>query len=194
MWLKDAGCLGYGHWQDVLDAVSAFNTNPAGFGCQDYDADFSDWHLPNRKELLSLIDRSKGLVSGNAVFPSGHPFVDVDNHMYWCSTTDLTFSLANSAWGVYTGSGEILGYSKNVYNHYAWAVRGAPKCEGDLDGDGDVDGTDLAILAEDMNRTDCCDVEAPLCEADLIKDCQVDDTDLNLFSIDFGRGDCPENE
>jgi len=28
-------------------------------------------------------------------------------------------------------------------------------CEGDFDGDGDVDGSDLAIFAADFGRTDC---------------------------------------
>ncbi|CAD7773487.1 hypothetical protein DMNBHIDG_00770 [Candidatus Methanoperedenaceae archaeon GB37] len=28
-------------------------------------------------------------------------------------------------------------------------------CEGDFDHDGDVDGSDLAIFAEDFGRTDC---------------------------------------
>ena len=28
-------------------------------------------------------------------------------------------------------------------------------CEGDFDGDGDVDGSDLAVFATDFGRTDC---------------------------------------
>ena len=28
-------------------------------------------------------------------------------------------------------------------------------CEGDFDGDGDVDGSDLAVFAADFGRTDC---------------------------------------
>jgi len=34
-------------------------------------------------------------------------------------------------------------------------VNNVPNCEGDFDGDGDVDGSDLAIFAEDFGRTDC---------------------------------------
>jgi hypothetical protein len=30
-----------------------------------------------------------------------------------------------------------------------------PPCEGDFDGDKDVDGTDLAVFAKDFGRTDC---------------------------------------
>ena len=30
-----------------------------------------------------------------------------------------------------------------------------PPCEGDFDGDGDVDGSDLTVFAEDFGRTDC---------------------------------------
>ena len=28
-------------------------------------------------------------------------------------------------------------------------------CEGDFDGDGDVDGSDLAVFAADFGKTDC---------------------------------------
>ena len=47
------------------------------------------------------------------------------------------------------------------YRNYAgfiWVLVGAPVlnlCEGDFDGDGDVDGSDLAIFAADFGRTDC---------------------------------------
>jgi len=62
-------------------------------------------------------------------------------------------------------------------------------CEGDFDGDGDLDGSDLAILATDFGRTDCD--TGPKCEGDFDKDRDVDGTDLATFAADFGRTDCP---
>ena len=40
-------------------------------------------------------------------------------------------------------------------------------CEGDFDGDGDVDGSDLAVFAADFGRTDCPSVEAVQIENEL---------------------------
>ncbi len=60
-------------------------------------------------------------------------------------------------------------------------------CQGDLDGDGDVDGSDLAVFAADFGRTDCVDD----CEGDFDSDGDVDGSDLAVFAADFGRTDCP---
>jgi hypothetical protein len=43
----------------------------------------------------------------------------------------------------------------NRSRYYIPAPSGPDKCEGDLDGNGVVDGSDLAIFAADFGRTDC---------------------------------------
>ena len=63
-------------------------------------------------------------------------------------------------------------------------------CEGDFDNDGDVDGSDLAVFAEDFGRTDCGTGEP--CEGDIDDDNDVDGSDLAVFAADFGRTDCPD--
>ena len=45
-------------------------------------------------------------------------------------------------------------------------------CEGDFDGDNDVDGSDLAVFVADFGRTDCA--TAPPCEGDFDGDNDVD--------------------
>jgi len=62
-------------------------------------------------------------------------------------------------------------------------------CEGDFDGDDDVDGSDLAIFAADFGRTDCYFTGD--CEGDFDDDGDVDGSDLAIFAADFGRTDCP---
>ena len=64
-----------------------------------------------------------------------------------------------------------------------------PPCEGDFDGDRDVDGSDLAVFAADFGRTDCA--SGPSCEGDFDGDNDVDGSDLAVFAADFGRTDCP---
>ena len=61
-------------------------------------------------------------------------------------------------------------------------------CPGDFDGDGDVDGSDLATFAADFGRTDCD--TGPDCEGDFDGDNDVDGSDLAKFASDFGRTDC----
>ena len=65
----------------------------------------------------------------------------------------------------------------------------AEVCEGDFGGDGDVDGSDLAIFAADFGRTDCG--TGATCEGDFDNDDDVDGSDLAIFAADFGRTDCP---
>jgi hypothetical protein len=63
---------------------------------------------------------------------------------------------------------------------------------GDFNGEGDVDGTDLAVFAADFGRTDC--IPSDPCEGDLDTDGDVDGSDLAVFAQRFGRTDgcgCP---
>ena len=60
-------------------------------------------------------------------------------------------------------------------------------CERDFDGDGDVDGSDLAVFAVDFSRTDYNGD----CEGDFDNDGDVDGSDLAVFATDLGRTDCP---
>ena len=62
-------------------------------------------------------------------------------------------------------------------------------CEGDFNGDGDVDGSDLAVFAANFGRTDCG--VPTMCDGDFDNDGDVDGSDLAVFAADFGRTDCP---
>jgi subtilisin family serine protease len=70
-----------------------------------------------------------------------------------------------------------------------YSIQVVQPCEGDFDGDGDVDGSDLAVFAADFGRTDCAN--PPPCEGDFDDDGDVDGSDLAVFAADFGRTDCP---
>ena len=75
-----------------------------------------------------------------------------------------------------------------AYGNTAEAGPTVEYCEGDFDGDGDVDGSDLAVFSADFGRTDCTDD----CEGDFDNDDDVDGSDLAVFAADFGRTDCPD--
>ena len=58
MWLKDARCFGQLSWNESLDVIDGLNINPENYECIEYTEDYDDWRLPNRHELLSLLDYS----------------------------------------------------------------------------------------------------------------------------------------
>jgi Protein of unknown function (DUF1566) len=56
IWLKDAGCLGSWPWADALAAIEHLNQG-TDFSCVEYRVGtFTAWHLPNVREIHSLID------------------------------------------------------------------------------------------------------------------------------------------
>jgi hypothetical protein len=116
MWLKDANCAaGMKTWQEALDWVASLNTT--SIACTDYSAmTFTDWRLPNIRELFTLVDYS----GQNPVLPFGHPFVNVQLH-YWSSTSIVTFP--TYAWVLNTDFGDDVSPLKSDSNS-VWPVRG----------------------------------------------------------------------
>ena len=129
-WLKDANCIETGHpdfdgqnggavkWQHALDFVQGINdgTYP---NC---GAGHNDWRLPNRRELHSLTDFSQS----NPALPPGHPFINVQNNVYWSSTTLVDSSISTStanAWSIRMWSGELTWVSKTDILEWVWPVR-----------------------------------------------------------------------
>jgi hypothetical protein len=76
---------------------------------------YSDWRLPNRNELLSIIDYSQ---SGAAIDPE---FVNRTWNKYWSSTTSV--GNADNAWYVDFYYGSSRYYNKD-YDFYVRCVRG----------------------------------------------------------------------
>jgi len=110
MWTKNANLGGYKTWQGALDYVASLNVS--------HYLGYSDWRLPNRKELFSLIDHSLY----NPALPVDHPFTIVQTYNYWSSTTyDYNPDLA---WSVHMWYGNMDYGSKSDVSPYAWPVRG----------------------------------------------------------------------
>lgn len=112
MWMKNDS--GYGmEWQDALNY------------CEDLtDAGYSDWRLPNAKELQSIVDYTRMPDATDATTPFT-PGPAIDTHFFnitsftnyngdedwgffWSSTTHKS-SDGNGAWGAYVAFGRALG-------------------------------------------------------------------------------------
>jgi hypothetical protein len=118
IWLKDANCPAEAkNWQGALDWVADLNT--MSIACTDYTVmTFTDWRLPNIKELSSLADYGQAFPA----LPLPNPFVNVQLDFYWSSTTyDAT---PTSAWTVWMTFGFVGNNVKNTAVESVWPVRG----------------------------------------------------------------------
>ncbi|MBF0627759.1 MAG: DUF1566 domain-containing protein [Magnetococcales bacterium] len=118
VWIKHPDCFQAQNWFQAMDSV--INLNSGLIGCTDYiRSSHQDWRLPNRKELLSLIDFSR---SGPAL-PAGHPFsTNRSDDYYWSSTTYRSDTVY--AWVIDLSTGLINRHNKGTLPHAIWPVRG----------------------------------------------------------------------
>ncbi len=103
-------------WLEALDYVKCLNG--AGY------LGHSDWRLPNRKELLSLVDFSRH----HPALPSGHPFADMQiGAEYWTSDTYYECEGYQNAyafeWYMVEGNSGGMNKGEGTFD-YAWPVRG----------------------------------------------------------------------
>jgi hypothetical protein len=113
MWTKDGNLAGVPkNWFDALTYCN--NLDHGGY---------TDWRLPNARELQSLIDYGRL----NPALPPGHPFTNVQPAPYWSST--IFAESPDGAWIAFMDRGFLLpGGSRsdpdplNVFS--VWPVRG----------------------------------------------------------------------
>ena len=124
VWLQNANCTdtvggvnkpsGYLTWANALTWTAALYSSK----CNLSDGSTAgQWRLPNRNELQSLIDYTRG----NPALPVDHPFTGVQSNFYWSSATYAPNT--GLAWHVGLGGGAVFAIGK-TYNYYVWPVRG----------------------------------------------------------------------
>ena len=116
MWAKDANDNGTMTWNVAIDYAE--NLSLGNGGCGSCGASYTDWRLPKRNELNSLIDAS----NYNPPLPSGHPFTNVRFNHYWSSTT--LASSTGLAFDVSMSDGSVTGGGYKTNSKYVWPVRG----------------------------------------------------------------------
>jgi hypothetical protein len=128
MWTVDDSMAGL-NWEEALAWVVQQNSaNYLGY---------SDWKLPNAKELQSLLDysRSPDTSDSAAIDPIfkatgiANEAGEADYPAYWTSTTHLNRTANPGVNGVYISFGRALGYMNEswVDIHGAGAQRSDPK-------------------------------------------------------------------
>lgn len=110
-WTIDANPAGFPlTWREALEHVAELN--------QASHLGFTDWRLPNRRELKSLISHQ----AKKPALPEGHPFRNVFQGWYWTSSTAAINPAF--AWYVHTEGGRMFfGHKEQAF--LLWPVRGA---------------------------------------------------------------------
>jgi hypothetical protein len=106
MWTRNANkANGKADWEQAI--LGAGNCTDGGH---------TNWRLPNRIELESLIDLGKF----NPALPADHPFIGVQPSYYWTSTTPSNNE--DHAWVIHFYIGFVTHDDKGG-SHYVWYVR-----------------------------------------------------------------------
>lgn len=113
MWAKNANLGGTMTWSEAIDYSNNLILGSAGCG-----KSYTDWRLPNRFELESLLD----LGNANPVLPTGHPFTNLVLSSYWSSTSGAYHEFTDRAWYVEMRYGNVGGILKTSVA-YVWPVR-----------------------------------------------------------------------
>ncbi len=111
MWTQDANLpAATKTWQAALDYVTSMNTGAGTYG-------YTDWRLPNRKELESLVNAGQ---ANPATWLNSQGFSNVQSNDYWSSTSYAYYT--SHAWIVCMYDGYVGAYGKSDSN-YVWPVR-----------------------------------------------------------------------
>ncbi|MDL1983637.1 MAG: right-handed parallel beta-helix repeat-containing protein [Deltaproteobacteria bacterium] len=192
------GGYGYGIFIESSDDNILFNNTVSGGykGTGGYGTCPKDYASPGKGYGIAVISDTNRNIFYHNNFESSdtHDGYDSGGNNAW----DAGPGIGGNYWSDYQGTdddGDGIGdtpyeLAGGIGAKDFFPLIGPLSCEGDFDGDQDMDGSDLAIFAADFGRTDC----SGDCEGDFDEDGNVDKSDLAVFAADFGRTDCPFHE
>ncbi|MFW6456630.1 MAG: DUF1566 domain-containing protein [Desulfohalobiaceae bacterium] len=110
-WLKSSDLFQFPlSWEEALQAVQALN--------QEAYLGRTDWRLPNRRELRSLICHG----ASKPALEAGHPFQGLQQTWYWTSTSSAMYPAY--AWYVHFAGGRMFWGAKDNF-YMLWPVCGS---------------------------------------------------------------------
>ena len=113
IWLKDAHCLGRSDWESAVAQVQKL---ASGVDTLQDGSRAGDWRLPDREELLQLVDKQQQ----DPALPIGHPFLHVQPSSYWSASGRDNDN--ERVWVIHLSRGRI-NYNGKSGNYGIWPVR-----------------------------------------------------------------------
>jgi len=117
VWLKNANCAGINPkpWAFALGSANSLSSGMCGLT----DGSIAgEWRVPNRKELLSLLNRQQ---AENSAWLNATGFSGVQPGIYWTSST--TAQSGYYAWCVEMKESKTSLFHKVYSSFYVWPVR-----------------------------------------------------------------------
>lgn len=133
MWLKDMNCIetrdaaldpdfdnddtvgdGKVTWAHAFDFIAGMNAGTYA----ECNGGHTDWRLPNRLELGSLVD----MENASPALPTGHPFTNIASPYFWSSTTYLG-TMSEVLTVNFSAGGQGHTHAKTEF-WFVWPVRG----------------------------------------------------------------------
>ncbi|MBU1231701.1 MAG: DUF1566 domain-containing protein [Proteobacteria bacterium] len=109
MWTKNASLSSFSMtWNEALTFIKDLNHSELN--------GYSDWKLPNRRELFSIISHK----TINPCLPLFHPFVNIFTSYYWTSTSCARQT--DQAWYIHLGGARVF-KGKKYDSYMVWPVR-----------------------------------------------------------------------
>jgi hypothetical protein len=112
-WTKDANCFDKTTWRESFTACENLASGQCGLND---GSTTGDWRMPNKRELESLVDRSRRFPS----LPEGHPLMNIESTYYWTST-DCAWD-DRYVWTVHMGLGGGIN-GKKTNRFCVWCVK-----------------------------------------------------------------------
>lgn len=118
MWTRNANLFGVTNWGVAVTNCNNMNTGPGTYG-------YTDWRLPNVRELQSLIDYGRASpalcdTTGTNQWTENDPFTGVQSARYWASTQID----ASVAWSVSLANGLVGNDYPKSLSIGVWPARG----------------------------------------------------------------------
>jgi len=109
MWKRNASSAEFTMtWREAFDFIKVMNKSKLH--------GYTDWRLPNRNELFSLVSHE----TINPSLPINHPFTNVFTGYYWTSTSCCR--LPDQAWYIHMGGARVYKGMKHG-SYMVWPVR-----------------------------------------------------------------------
>lgn len=128
-------------WQQSSDGTGRFFDDAVSY-CNDLTlADLSNWRLPNRRELMNIIDYGMyNPAINSSYFPDS-------NLPYWTNTPAATLTSTPYAWATSFYNGAVYLYDRAYYSYHARCVSGPEHTTSFTEnGDGTVTDQDTSLM------------------------------------------------